>query len=129
MTIIPKSDFKISQYKKTNLHDPVYLLSSARLRRGNIYNINNEFISKRILLSTCADKDYIIGFFHEDFAINLKKLTMHPYFVSTTNMYDLLGYCETSQNSVLVLNDKKNIWHKIDPGRPYDVSIHKIEFR
>lgn len=123
--IVPKHDFKIAQYKKTNLHEPIHVLSSTRLIK-NLHNVNNEFITKKVVLCTCVEKEYLIAFMHKEFISEYKTSSRHPYIINTVNLHNLLEYCERHHQSLLILNDKNNLWLKIDPNRPYDVNVHKI---
>lgn len=125
--IVPKKDMKIGHYSKPNLYEPIHVLSSAKIRR-NVHNVSNNFIIKKILLTSCVEKEYIIGFLHKDFATDYKRLTNHPYFVNTVILFDLIEYCDYNENSLLLLNNKNDLWHNIDPKKPYDVSVHKITF-
>ena len=120
--MIPIRDAKLSQFTAHSLKIPVHFLTAVK---GPINSINNCAIAKKIVLSTCADKDYVIAFSDYDAISRYKAKTSHPYFVNTAPISEVLQYGKSTHTSLLVMH--KKVWYKLDPGSS-NVSIHSIEF-
>lgn len=120
--MIPIKDAKLSQFTAHSLKTPVHFLSAVK---GPINTINNCAIAKKIVLSTCADKDYVIAFSDHDAISKYKAKTSHPYFVNTATISEVLDYGKRTHTSLLVMHG--HVWYKLDPGSS-NVSIHTIDF-
>lgn len=120
--IIPIKDAKVSQFTARSFTVPVHLLSTTR---GPINAINNYNLTRKIVLSTCVDKEYVIAFSDYDTLIKYKESNKHPYYVNSADISDVLRYGERTHTSLLIMHEQ--LWYKLDPGSK-TVSIHTIDF-
>lgn len=124
--IIPYRDAKLSRYEMRSFATPVHFLSSAKIR-GDILQLDNHIMTKRIVLKTCVDKEYILAFFDSEIVERAKRSGNHPYFVNTRSIRDVLKYASRYDQSLLVMDTVPEIWHKVDPCSPI-VDVFSIDF-
>ena len=123
--IVPRKDIKITQYKSIN--KPVHYLSNMKLKH-NINDIRNKYIhipTKKLILSTKIETEYIIGFYNIDLLTKIKNTSNHPYFINTASTDDMLIYCNNHNNSLLILEDINTTWIHIDQKL---TNVFKIDF-
>jgi hypothetical protein len=125
--IIPVKDYKISQFTSQQNNKPIHFLSSTKIKQC-IYNVNNQMLSKDIILTTCTEKDYIIAFYNIEIINKVKEDSKHPYFINTVEISEMLNYCTKYKHNLLMFDDKNKTWHKIDPENN-TTSLHFIEFK
>ncbi len=121
--IIPLKDIKLTNYKTCSQKQTIYVFSNSNKRN---FAINTEIISKRIILTTCADKEYMIGFQFKD-PNKLKKFENKGYLVTETSIEDALDYCKCNKLDLLMLNDDDKLWYNLNPITN-TTSIHQIDF-
>lgn len=126
--ILPTKDVRISQFKATkrSLEQPIHFLACTKIKR-DIMHLNNHVLSRKLLLSTCVEKDYIIAFANRATIDTLKVQNKHPYFVNSFPVVSLLEYGQKYNTSLLILSGDNKHWYKLDPTSDI-VSIHTIDF-
>lgn len=109
--IIPHRDYKLSHYRKTGLDRKIIVLSRSSIK-NNLLDVNVNLVSHKILLTACAEKEYVLGFdIEESKLVKFKK----DYTLYMTSIRDVLQYCEKNNNSLMIMGEKQNRWVKIDP--------------
>lgn len=122
--IIPHRDYKLSQYRKTGLEKKIFVLSRSSAK-NSLLDINTHLVTYKILLSTCVDKEYVLGFdMREEMLGRFKK----DYDLYAATVTDVLDYCQNNNNSLMIMSDKPNIWTKMNTDDD-DVSVFYMQLR
>lgn len=109
--IIPLKDYKLTQFRKSGLDKKIFVLSRSSAK-NSLSDINTHLVSYKMVLNTCAEKEYVLGFDMEEEKLGKFKANYNLYAAS---MCDVLEYCKNSRNSLIVMTGDKNRWVKIDP--------------
>lgn len=122
--IIPRTDFKLSSFKTRDLCKPIHILSNTVLEK-NACHLNTHVFTKKLLLSSHVDRDYVIAF---DVVYNTKDLVRFQSEhcnVTTASIGDVLEYCGCNGSALLIVTGK-NRYMRMDPHSCVS-SIHHIE--
>lgn len=122
--IIPYRDFKLSHFQKTGLDKKIFVLSRASTK-NSLSDINTHLVSYKMLLTSCVDKEYVMGFdMKEELLVKFKK----DYSVYEASVGDILEYCSKNRSSLMIMNEEQNKWTKINYDDS-DMSLFYIQLR
>lgn len=122
--IIPYKDFKLSHFRKSGLDKQIFVLSRSSTK-NSLSDINTHLVSHKMLLTTCVDKDYVLGFDMEEEKLNKFKAN---YNVCKVQITDVLDYCKNNQSSLIIMSNQQNRWTKIEAD-DYGMSLFYIQLR